>query len=97
MRHGVDSNSEASRIQIAVHLQNDQVLMEVRDDGKNPEKISWQNGAAGIGLKNTQARLSEFYGEGYSFSLSRRENHWTIAQIVIPFLPAQEQSNGETH
>ncbi|HYP29972.1 MAG TPA: histidine kinase [Blastocatellia bacterium] len=95
MRHAVDSNSGTSRIQIVARLQNDQVLMEVRDDGKDLKKISGQNGAAGLGLKTTRERLSELYGEDYSFSLSRRENEWTIAQIVIPFLPAKEQSKGE--
>jgi LytS/YehU family sensor histidine kinase len=97
MRHAVDSHSGTSRIQIAAHLQNGQVLMEVRDDGKDLKKISGQNGAAGLGLKNTRERLSELYGEDYSFSLSRRENEWTIAQIVIPFFPAKEQSKGELH
>jgi sensor histidine kinase YesM len=71
--------------------------MEVRDDGKDLKKISGQHSAAGLGLKNTRERLSELYGEDYSFSLSRRENEWTIAQIVIPFLPAKEQPKGELH
>jgi sensor histidine kinase YesM len=92
MRHAVDSNSGTIRIQIAAQLKNDQVLMEVRDDGKDAKKIFGQNGAAGLGLKNTRARLSELYGEDYSFSLSRREDEWTVAQIVIPFLPAKEQT-----
>lgn len=96
MRHGVDSNSEVSRIQIAAHLQNDQILMEVRDDGKDLKKISGQNGG-GLGLKNTRARLSELYGEDYSFSLSREEKGWTIAQIVIPFSSAKEEAKGEPH
>ncbi len=95
MRHSVDSNAGTSRIQIMAHLQNGQVLMEVRDDGKDPDKISGQNGAAGVGLKNTRARLSELYGEDYNFNLSRGENGWTTARIVIPFLPAKEQSKGE--
>lgn len=95
MRHGVDSNSGASQIQISARLQNGQVLMEVRDNGKNFEKISWQNDATGLGLKNTRARLSELYGEDYSFSLSRSENGWTIAQIAIPFFLAKVQSKGE--
>ena len=97
MRHGVDSNSGASRIQIAAHLQNDKLRVEVRDDGKDLKKISGQNGVAGLGLKNTRARLSELYGEDYSFSLNRGENEWTIAQIVIPFSPAKEQPKGELH
>jgi two-component sensor histidine kinase len=87
MRHAVDSNSGNSRIQIAARLQNGQVLIEVCDDGKDLQKISGQNGATGLGLKNTQARLSEIYGDDYSFSLSRGENEWTVAQIAIPFLP----------
>jgi LytS/YehU family sensor histidine kinase len=90
MRHGVDSNSGTSRIQIAAHLQNSQILMEVRDDGKDSKKIDGQNAAAGLGLKNTRERLSEFYGEDCSFSLSRGAGDLTIAQIVIPFSPAKE-------
>lgn len=94
MRHAVDSNSGASRVQIVARLRDGRVLMEVRDDGKGAEKISGQNGPAGLGLKNTRARLSELYGEGYSFSLSRSEDEWTIAQIVIPFAPAEVQPKG---
>ena len=97
MRHGVDSNLGVSRLQIAARLQSGQVLMEVRDDGKNPEKVSRQNGADGLGLKNTRARLSELYGEDYSFSLSRAADLWTVAQIVIPFSPGKEQTKGELH
>ena len=95
MRHGVDSNSGASRIRIAARLENGQVLMEVRDDGKDSKKVSGQNGAAGLGLKNTRARLAELYGEDHSFSLTRSEDEWTTAQIIIPFSPAQEPAKGE--
>jgi LytS/YehU family sensor histidine kinase len=89
MRHGVDSNSGTSRIHIVAHLQNRQVLMEIRDNGKDPEKIAGHNDAAGLGLKNTRARLSELYGEDYNFNLRRGESGWTIAQIIIPFLPVK--------
>lgn len=95
MRHVVDSNPGTSRIQVVACLQNGKLQMEVRDDGKDLKKISGQNNAVGLGLKNTRARLSELYGEDYSFSLSRSENEWTIAQIVIPFLAAKEESKGE--
>ncbi|HLM60137.1 MAG TPA: histidine kinase [Pyrinomonadaceae bacterium] len=94
MRHAVDSNLGASRIEIFGQLQNGRVLLEVRDDGKDSQKIARQNGAAGVGLKNTRARLSQLYGEDYSFSLSRRENEWTVAQIVIPFFSAEESVKG---
>lgn len=97
MRHGVDSHSGASRIQIAARLQNGQVLMEVCDDGTDVKKIAGQNDAAGLGLKNIRERLSELYGEDYSFSLSRRADDWTVAQIVIPFSFAQEQPQGEPY
>ena len=48
MRHAVDSSSDDSRIQIAARLQNDKILMEVRDDGKDSKKIAGQNGATGL-------------------------------------------------
>ena len=97
MRHGVDSNSGTSLIQISARLQNNHILMEVSDNGKDLKKIAGQNDAAGLGLKNTRARLSELYGEDYSFSLSRSESEWTTAQIVIPFSIANKRSKGERH
>jgi sensor histidine kinase YesM len=96
MRHGVDSNSETSRIEIVVHLQNGQVLLEVRDDGKDFKQADEQS-SSGLGLKNTRGRLSELYGEDYRFSLTRKENEWTVARIVIPFLPVKEHSKGEQY
>jgi two-component system LytT family sensor kinase len=97
MRHGVDSSeTDDSRIRIVALLQNDQLIMEVRDNGEDLKKISEQNNSAGLGLKNTRARLSELYGGDYSFIL-RRESGWTIAQIIIPFMPAKEQTKGESH
>ena len=94
MRHAVESNLGMSRIEIFAQLQDGQLLLEVRDNGKDTEKISRHTEATGLGLKNTRARLSELYGNDYVFSLSRRENKWTVAQIVIPFLPAEEKSKG---
>ena len=96
MRHAVDSSSGASRVQIEARLQNGRVLMEVRDDGKDPGKLSGQHGAAGLGLKNTRARLAGLYGEDYSFSLGRGGDGWTVAQINIPFSPAEGQPKGES-
>jgi two-component system, LytTR family, sensor kinase len=96
MRHGVDSNPGASRIQIAAQLQNGQLLMEVRDDGCDFEKITRQHNAAGLGLKNTRARLAELYGENYSFTLSRNEKEWTIARVVIPLF-TNKIAEGERH
>ena len=95
MRHGAGSNSDFSRIQIAARLQNGQVLMEVRDDGKDRKKIAGQNEDSGLGLKTTRARLAELYGEKYSFSLSRNEKEWTVARVVIPFIAVEESSKGE--
>jgi sensor histidine kinase YesM len=94
MRHGVDSNAGTSRIEIAARLQNGQVLMEVRDDGKNFKTLDGHAGT-GLGIKNTRARLAEIYGEDYSFSVERDENERTIARIIIPFISAAKEPTGE--
>jgi hypothetical protein len=95
MRHGVDSHTDVGLIEIAAHLQNGNVRLEVRDNGKDFKETAEQQASGGLGLKNTRSRLSELYGGDYSFSLTRRENEWTIAQIVIPFLPVRESRKGE--
>lgn len=97
MRHAVDSNPESSRLEITVHLQDGQIRLEVRDNGKNFKIGGERANGTGLGLKNTRARLFELYGENYSFSLTRKENEWTIAQIIIPFLPVEELPKGELH
>jgi LytS/YehU family sensor histidine kinase len=94
MRHAVESNLGMSRIEIFAQLQDGQLLLEVRDNGKDTEKISRHTEATGLGLKNTRARLSELYGNDYVFNLSQRENKWTVAQIVIPFSLTEEKSKG---
>jgi LytS/YehU family sensor histidine kinase len=94
MRHVVDSNPGRSRIDIFARLQDGRLLLEVRDDGKDSEKVSGHIESAGLGLRNTRARLSELYGDDYSFGLSRRENRWTVAQIVIPSSPISGRSEG---
>jgi two-component system LytT family sensor kinase len=93
MRHGVDSNADASRLQIAARRVDNRLFLQVRDDGKNAHQISVQNDAAGLGLKNTRARLAEIYGDAGKFSLAR-ENEWTIAQIEISFSAAQKTAQG---
>jgi LytS/YehU family sensor histidine kinase len=89
MRHGIDSHLDEGRIEISVHLENGNVRLEVCDNGKELKKSAEQSGT-GLGLKNTRSRLSELYSGNYNFNLIRREE-WTIAQIVIPFLPLKNR------
>jgi two-component system LytT family sensor kinase len=94
MHHSVNSDSGLSRVKIVASLRDGRVLMEVRDDGKDPDKISGQTGSTGLGLRNTRERLSAVYGEDCRFSLSREENEWTVARIDVPFLRAETQPAG---
>ena len=59
------------------HLQNDQIIMEVRDDGEDLRKFQSKT-ILRLGLKNTRARLRNFMAK-IIVSLLERER-WTIAK-----------------
>lgn len=94
VRHGIAPHSTANRIRIESRLQDGRLHLAVWDNGRGMIDNGVKNGKSGLGLKNTQARLSELYGEDYSFSLDSGEGG-TTAKIVLPFVKTGSSTSKE--
>ena len=98
--HGFDPRGGNGNIQVFAHQVGKDLVIEIDDDGVgiDPNIISsvylgeYQSDRRfnGIGIKNINERLSMHFGDGYGVSLSRTENHHTIATVSIPVILPDE-------
>jgi signal transduction histidine kinase len=84
VQHGIASRAGAGELEVRSFVQNGAVRLEVRDDGPGPADDLGE-GASGVGLANTRARLQQLYGDSYRFSLTRPEQGGTLVALEIPF------------
>lgn len=89
VRHGVLRRAKGGNVLIRIVRQTDSTLIEVRDDGvgMEQEKIRHildpvQNSKGGIGLSNTNRRLTQLYGQG--LSIQSKAGEGTSVSFVIP-------------
>ncbi len=70
VRHGVRSRAQGGTVRIRIARQDDCALIEVSDDGigmdegKIARLLDWANRGKGIGVANTNRRLTQLYGQG---------------------------------
>jgi two-component system, LytTR family, sensor kinase len=84
IRHGVGPLARPGRVVVRVARNENDLILEVRDDGAGLP-AGWDiERNAGIGLSNTSARLRQLYGDRHSFALVPGENGGVVARIVIP-------------
>lgn len=90
VRHGLLSQVAGGTLTVRIEDQGDQVLFEVQDNGKGMEQAQIdrllkknKDVAAGIGLWNTNRRLTERYGQG--LSIQSRPGYGTTVSFIVPF------------
>ena len=91
VRHGLLKQSRGGTVHIRIVRQDCSTLVEVIDDGKGMEQEKalqllsppWEK-KGGIGLSNTNRRLTQMYGQG--LSISSKPNEGTTVSFVIPDL-----------
>ncbi|WP_420866957.1 sensor histidine kinase [Brevibacillus invocatus] len=71
VKHGLLRQSKGGTVLIRIARQDDFTLIEVHDDGKGMEQevvnqllSPTRKGKGGIGLSNTNRRLTQLYGRG---------------------------------
>jgi len=85
IRHGIAGRADAGLVEIRSWRSKDTLWLEVRDDGPGISNDPQIANGAGLGLKNTRARLKQIYGEVYSFELQNAESVGAVAKLGIPF------------
>ena len=87
IQHGMDPFTFGVHITLSVSVQNGQLAIFVRDRGPG---LASQPLAKGIGLSNTEQRLSRLYGNEQSLSIRAAPDKGAIVEIRIPFQAAAQ-------
>lgn len=92
--HGFDSNDICATIKIDIHLEEDELLLCVTDDGKglSAEKIKEilstekksERSLNKIGVYNVNQRIKLAYGQKYAIKIDSKQGCYTKVTIRIP-------------
>jgi two-component system LytT family sensor kinase len=82
IQHGIARQTDSGVITIRASKLENRLLIEIEDNG--PGLSANQNGNSGIGLKNTQLRLQQFYGDDFSFHLRNSNGRGVLVSMNIP-------------
>jgi len=83
IRHGIAHLEEEGTIQTSIHREGDTLRFTVRDNG--PGLHGQSIPGHGIGLRNTEQRLSHFYQNDYRFAAREPESGGFEVSITIPY------------
>jgi two-component system LytT family sensor kinase len=88
IRHGVTPLAGRGRIVIASRREGDDLVLEIRDNGKGlpPGGVPRE----GVGLRNIRERVAQLYGSRARFSLTSAQGRGTEATLRLPFTPCEE-------
>ena len=89
IRHGAVQTGGIAEVAIAATREGGRLHLEVRDNGPGFETNGNGDGARGLGIANTRARLNELYGTAHRFELKNGPGappaRGAVATIDIPF------------
>ncbi len=83
IRHGVTPLAGRGRIVIASQRQGDDLVLEIRDNGRGLP--NGQVPREGVGLRNIRERAQQLYGARARFALEPALGGGTVATLRIPF------------
>jgi two-component system LytT family sensor kinase len=87
LEHGASRTTGEGRVEIAARRSGDDLILTVRDNGPGlPEGET----KGGVGLRNTEARLEQLYGEAALLSMRSADGGGVLAQITLPFHTAHD-------
>ncbi len=87
IRHGISPRSAPGWVHLRAEKISDRLLIEILDNGvglTQPPSAGNTRGQ-GVGLKNTQLRLQQLYGDHYEFSCANSETGGCRVCISVPF------------
>jgi signal transduction histidine kinase len=87
IRHGIAPRAAPGHVEVTAERRERVLRLQVRDNGPGlpPQGSETKQPEGGLGLSNTRARLTQLYGDQYSFDLSNDPRGGTIATLEIPF------------
>ena len=81
VRHGIAKQTYPGRIIIRARRHGERLIMNVEDNGAG---LKANSNGSGIGLKNTRARLEQFYGKDFSFQIANSRERGASVTLDVP-------------
>jgi len=94
VRHGVAKVRGGGRIEVAARRVGDRVRLSVRDSGPGWPGGGAPEAARGIGLRNTEARLRQMYGDEQRLWLESAVEGGALAVVEVPHRVAEREEAG---
>ncbi len=94
LRHGLGRRAAAGTVEIGAARVGGRLRLTVRDDGAGLPEDFARRAAAGMGVANVRARLSQLYGAAHRFDLLPAEGGGAMAVIEIPYRRFTEPAMG---
>lgn len=91
IRHGV-ARRGAGRVEIRAVREAAWLKLEIHNDGAALPATRQSGEADGVGLRNTQARLQQLYGDAHQFALLDETGGGVTARLLIPWRTALSDS-----
>ncbi len=82
LEHGASRAAGEGRVEIAAQRLGDDLRLTVRDNGPG---LNAAQTKSGVGLRNTEQRLEQLYGEAASLAMRALAEGGVIAEITIPY------------
>jgi hypothetical protein len=93
IRHGISRRAQAGRLTIRSRRTDDELILEVEDDGPGLSSDSTPSPGTGLGLRNTRARLAQLYGERCAVDLEDRPGGGARVTLRFPCrMPARSEA-----
>jgi two-component system, LytTR family, sensor kinase len=90
IHHAIAQRTADGVITIASHIENNNLVLSIEDNGPgkiNPDKRKSQEG---IGLKITKDRLNHLFGENHSLNIESTPRGGFRVRIIIPNVPFEQ-------
>jgi signal transduction histidine kinase len=91
IRHGISKSSTAGNIEVRARSRDGRLLLEVVDDGPGLP-VGWDvDSDAGLGLRNTRARLEHLYGSNHTLDFAEGPGGGLMVRLAIPLRRARDK------
>jgi two-component system LytT family sensor kinase len=87
LEHGASRATGRGEVTIAAKRDGDDLVITVQDNGPGLASSSPEQG---VGLRNTESRLEQLYGEAASFTLRSPDGGGVVATIRVPYHTAAD-------
>jgi len=96
IKYAVSKREEGGTIEVEARCTGGQLEIVLRDDGPGCENFHERKDGHGVGLRNTQERLSVLYGDEQTFSIANRLPRGCEIRIHLPFESAPVEKSAPT-